>query len=181
MRDVTRSLERDGRRVSDQGSVWSLIDQKAARLDTRSDTNAMAAMFETLQGSIDRYIAAFPPVERQVGAIVYVSGRLAGLELFDAPGTWRKLSAKVLRSYALDAIDRRHAKARKPRVGDATVFSDQVTSTAASTFAAAGEGEDVRLTSPTIAAAALVAHGRAIRVSAFPVSGASVREEGPLM
>ena len=38
----------------------------------------MAAMFETLRGSIDRYIAAFPPVERQVGAIVYVSGRLAG-------------------------------------------------------------------------------------------------------
>ncbi len=87
----------------------------------------------------------------------------------------------MLRSYALDAIDRRHANARKPRVGGATVFSDQVTSLAASTFAAAGEGEDVRLTSPTIAAAALAAHGRAIHVSAFPVKGASVRDEGPLM
>jgi hypothetical protein len=176
MRDVTRSLEHDGRRVSDQGSVWSLIDQKAARLDARSDTSAMAAMYDRLRGSIEGYVSAFPPVEHQVGAVVYVGGRLAGLELFDAPDTWRKLSPKVLRSYALDAIDRRHARSRRPRVGDATVFSGQVSSSAASTFAAAGEGEDVRLTGAGVAAAALVARGRAIHVSAFPVDSVPERD-----
>lgn len=169
MRDVTRSLEYDGRRVSDQGSVWSLIDQKAARLDARSDTSAMSAMYDRLHGLIEAYVGAFPPVEHQIGAVVYVGGRLAGLELFDAPDTWRKLSSKVLRSYALDAIDRRQRRSRKPRVGDATIFSDRVSSSAASTFPAAGEGEDVRLTGAGVAAAALVTRGRAIHVSAFPV------------
>jgi hypothetical protein len=175
MRDVTRSLEHDGRRFSDQSSVWSLIDQKAARLDAQSETSAMSEMYDRLQGLIDAYVTAFPPVEHQVGAVVYVGGRLAGLELFDAPDTWRKLSPKVLRSYALDAVDRRHRRSRKPRVGDATVFSDRMASSTASTFAAAGEGEDVRLSGAGVVAAALVVRGRAIHVSAFPVDSVANR------
>jgi hypothetical protein len=51
-----------------------------------------------------------------------------------------------------------------------------VTSSAAFTFAAAGEGEDVRLTSAGVAGAALVARGRAIHLSAFPVNGQAVDE-----
>ena len=45
-----------------------------------------------------------------------VAGCLAGLELFDAPSTWRKLLPKLVRSYALDAIDRQEQTAAPPRV-----------------------------------------------------------------
>jgi ARG and Rhodanese-Phosphatase-superfamily-associated Protein domain len=176
MRNVTESLQREGRRRSDQGAVWDLIAQKSGRLRAPSATGAMGAMFESRQDTIEQYVRAFPPVERQVGAVVFVSGQLAGLEVFDAPETWRKLSPKVLRSYALDAIDRRRTRRGKPRVGDASVFSDRVTSSAAFTFAAAGEGEDVRLTSAGVAGAALVARGRTIHLSAFPVNGQTVDE-----
>ena len=73
----------------------------------------MAAMFEKLGHSLEDFIATFKPVDRQVAAVLLVNGRLAGLELFDAPSTWRKLWPKLVRSYALDAIDRRDESASR--------------------------------------------------------------------
>lgn len=106
MRDVTASLRTSGTRRSNQGDVWNRIADKAARLGAESDTGAMAAMFERAQAPIDGFVEAFPPDPRQAGAIFAINGRLVGLELFDAPATWRKLAPKLLRSYAVDAIDK---------------------------------------------------------------------------
>jgi hypothetical protein len=149
--------------------VWHAIAQKSARLGAESDTAAMAAMYERLDHSLEDFIAAFPPVERQVGAVFLVNGRLAGLELFDASSTWRKLSPKLVRSYALDAIDRQRAG---PRVTlhDGRALIDAVVSSQSAVFPAVAEGEDVRLTGHDVAGAALVARERAIHVSAFPTA-----------
>ena len=70
-----------------------------------SDTSAMSAMFDARHVALDEFVTAFTPVERQVGAVFFVNGRAAGLELFDAPRTWRTLAPKLIRSYALDALD----------------------------------------------------------------------------
>ena len=107
MQQVTSSLLSSGARRSDQSAVWSDIAAKSARLGAHSDTAAMAAMYEKVVGSLEDFVAAFPPADGQVGAVFLVNGRLGGLELFDAASTWRKLSPKLVRSYALDAIDRR--------------------------------------------------------------------------
>ena len=107
MRQVTSSLRASGVRRSDQQAVWNDIAHKSARLAVASNTAAMQAMYERVDHSLDDFVAAFPPADRQVGAVFLVNGRLAGLELFDAPSTWRKLSPKLVRSYALDAIDHR--------------------------------------------------------------------------
>ena len=123
-------------------------------------------------------MAAFPPVEHQVGAVFFVNGQPAGLELFDAAGTWRKLAPKLVRSYALDALDVMAALDRPggERAHDvsgdlAQMFASQVASSPAATFPAAGEGEDVRLTGQGLAGGALVARGRAVHISAFPQRG----------
>ena len=105
-----------GERSSDQQEVWSAIAEKSARLGAPSDTSAMSAMYDKLDHSLEDFVAAFAPVERQVGAVFLVNGRVVGLELFDAPSTWRKLSPKLVRSYALDAIDRQAAVACFRRV-----------------------------------------------------------------
>ena len=80
----------------------------------------MSAMYDKVDHSLEEFVAAFLPAERQVGAVFLVNGRVVGLELFDAPSTWRKLSPKLVRSYALDAIDRRElarASVRQPMEG----------------------------------------------------------------
>lgn len=169
MRQVTASLTATGARSSDQGAVWALIAEKSARLSAPSDTSAMSAVFDTLHTPLEQFVAAFPPVENQVGAVFIINGRHAGFELFDAVSTWRTLSAKLVRSYAVDAIDRRREPARKPESQGTATFLTSITSSSATVFKATGDGEDVRLIGADIAGAALVAGGRAVQLSAFPI------------
>jgi hypothetical protein len=130
----------------------------------------MSAMYEQLDTPLEQFVGAFPPAEHQVGAIFLINGRRAGLELFDAASTWRKLAPKLVRSYAVDAIDRRRQRARKAEAQAAPTFATSVVSCAAAVFPGTGDGEDVRLTGPDIAGAALVVDGCAVHVSAFPIT-----------
>jgi hypothetical protein len=171
MRQVTESLTAWGERASNQHAVWDLIAAKAERLDAPSDTSAMSAMYDKATDSLEDFVKSFLPQERQVGAVFIVNGRVAGLELFDAASTWRKLSSKLVRSYALDAIDRQRAAAVPDSSVEASVLISSVVSSDASVFPAVGEGEDIRLDGRDVVGAGLVARGRAIHVSAFAVNG----------
>ncbi len=167
MRQVTSSLLSSGARRSDQSAVWSAIEEKSARLGAHSDTAAMAAMYDRVDGSLEDFVVAFPPADGQVGAVFQVNGRLGGLELFDAASTWRKLSPKLVRSYALDAIDRWQETELLRASPDFRALISAVMSSQSAVFPAVGEGEDVRLSGPDLTGAALVARDRAIHVSAF--------------
>jgi len=167
MQQVTESLRVSGTRRSDQGAVWAGIEMKMSRLGSKSDTAAMSAMYEDLKRPLDEFVAAFRAIDGQVGALFLVNGRRAGLELFDTPAAWNKLSSKLVRSYALDAIDRSRESAVPATPERARAVIDAITSSQASVFEAVGEGSDVRLTGADVGGAALVARGRTIHVSAF--------------
>jgi hypothetical protein len=167
MRQVTESLLASGARSSDQGDVWSAIAQKSARLGAASDTAAMSAMFDKLDRPLEDFVNAFPAGERQVGAVFMVTGGLCGLELFDAPRTWRQLSPKLVRSYALDAIDRQARVNPAVQLTEASTLIDDIASSRFAVFPALGEGHDVRFESRRVTGAALAARGRAVHVSAF--------------
>jgi hypothetical protein len=162
-----------GRRTSDQQDVWSLIADKSARLGTLSDTAAMSAMFESCHTTVEAFVAAFTPVEGQVGGVFFVNGRAAGVELFDVPGTWRTLAPKLLRSYALDALDRTDSPVAFDAAADAAALIRALTTSQASIFPAVGFGEDVRFDGAGVLGAALVGVGKAIHVSAFSMNGHS--------
>jgi len=189
MQHVTASLSATGSRESDQSEVWSQIAHKSERLRVRSATSAMSDIYDSLDRTIDAYVGAATPVANQVGAVFLINGKPAGMDLFDSPSTWRKLAAKLVRGYALDAIDRRQTTSdtsetpltpqrhlrdtsgtseTPQRPGVAAGFAQTVQSAEASVFPATGEGEDVRLKGLAVAGAALVAHERVVHMSAFP-------------
>ena len=167
MQQVTASLRATGTYGSDQGAVWASIERKMSRLGAKSDTRAMAAMYEDQQQPIEDFVSAFRVMDGQVGAMFLVNGRPGGIELFDATATWRKLSSKLIRSYALDAIDRSKEPTMPAAPFQGSDLIAAIRSSQAAVFTAVGEGDDVRLTGTGIAAAALVARGRAIHLSAF--------------
>ena len=174
MQNVTASLRSNSSRRSNQGEVWNLIAEKSSRLDAPSPTSAMSSMYEVHEGSIDEFVKAFTPGERQVGAVFFINGRVAGLELFDAASTWRAISPKLVRSYAIDAIDRPRTEVATPSPESAKAFCTALASSAGSTFPATGMGDDVRLTGVQVMGAALVAEGRAMHVSGFPLHAAPI-------
>ena len=106
MQQVTASLRSSGTRRSDQSAVWAGIEEKMSRLGSRSKTAAMSAMYEDLQTTARRLRLGLSRDGRPGGRAVPGERPPGGLELFDAAATWKKLSPKLVRSYALDAIDR---------------------------------------------------------------------------
>jgi hypothetical protein len=128
---------------------------------------ANALIGRRAQGAPDHRLDVTPLAT--YGAMFFINGAYAGLELFDAASTWRKLAAKVIRSY------RRRTRS-PPRAAQATKTAraegvrDSCRSRSGVGVPAIGEGSDVRLSGTDRAGAALVAGGRVIHPCAFPVA-----------
>jgi hypothetical protein len=181
MAQVTRSIVDRGERVSDQSAVWAHIAEKSVRMDARSATSAMEQIFHQHARSLESYVAGCVPVEEQCGGLFAIDDRIIGFDLFDKPGTFRKLLPKLVRSYAVEAIDGTHIGLRpKPdrrRSGrgaaDSPIshlapgFLGVVAAAAQQRCAAVGVGDDVRLIADGIVGAALVVGNDVVHVSAF--------------
>ena len=163
---VSANLRESGSRQSDQGEVWRDIDGMMHRMEVDSDTDAIADAFQQFSGSVDEYVAAFSTSETQVGACFVINGKICGLELFDVSDTCSKLMPKLIRSYALDAIEERQAATPVASPG-LDEFLQQVAAAPADSFEALGEGEDLRIHSTAIAGGALAARERVVHLCAF--------------
>lgn len=167
---VSENLRESGHRNSHQGEVWEDISCKMASMKVNSSTHAIADAYEHFSGSVDEYVAAFKTSDTQVGACFSINGKIRGVELFDVSATCAKLMSKLIRSYALDAIEERQETASTNSQSDAQSTADfiQAVATApADSFKALGEGEDLRIHSNRIAGGALVAGDRVVHLCAF--------------
>jgi hypothetical protein len=172
MQHVTASLRRTGTYDGNQGEIWSDISEKAASMRVESATDAMADIFAQAHEQIEAYVGAFAPLPGQAGALFAIGGKIAGVELFDAAATFRRFMAKLLRSYAMDAIEDAADDTAPPVEEAVSRFLEDMKAAALQRFPALGEGEDLRLESATVAGGALAADGRVIHLCAFRVETA---------
>ena len=171
MASVSFSLRERGRPASDQGEVWQDIDRMAAHLKVASPTGAMANIFESYSGDLDECVRTLSSVKGQLGAVFAINGEIIGFDLFDQSSTLKKLLPKLVSGYAIQALSRRTAKPVKaPTLEAAKELLDAVSTSQGRSFAATGEGEDVRIEGPSLSAAALVAKGRVIHLCGFRVA-----------
>jgi hypothetical protein len=182
VKQVTESMLCTGARMSNQSDVWAGISQKAQRLNADSSTFAMAAMYVQNAASLDEFVEGMIPFPGQVGALFAIGDRIAGLDLFQSDTLLRKLWPKIVRSYALDAIDpdayadhdassRHH---RRPSEKDgasrraaAEHFIHRCAEADGKVVPALGLGEDVRLEAKGLSAAALVLNEELVHLAAF--------------
>lgn len=169
MEQVTRSIMSSGARMSDQSQVWADIAEKSHRMRATSPTSAMEAIFRRHGESIDRFVETCRPTQGQVGALFAIGGRIAGLELFDSAVTCHKLLAKIVRSYAIDALDRIDDAASEgaPLREAAARFLAAVAASDSTSAPAVGIGTDVRLTGAGLTGGALVVDGAVVHASVF--------------
>ena len=179
-RQVTSSLLSRGVPVADQGQVWSAIAAKASRLEAHSATDAMAQMFESHAASVEAYVEAIHVMEGQRGALFVIDGVPTGLDLFDSAETLETMLPKVLRGYAIDALDRKVAAAAAgsveaiPTDADfervetaARGFLSALRNIESKPFPAVGTGESWRFVSSTVSGGALVVDGHVVHASVF--------------
>jgi hypothetical protein len=160
-------LVSDARR-SDQSAIWDEIASKSARLGADSPTQAMNAMYDSRAVSLDAYMRAFAWTEEQAGVAFAIGPDVMGLDLLDHPHTLRAMFPKLLRSYALDAIEAPHSAAAT--ASQMAEFLTRIGKAERLVKPAVGIGEDVRLTGEGISGAALWAE-RYIHLCAFKMNG----------
>jgi len=175
---VTESMRSNGTRKSDQQAVWRNIAAKATRLKASSPTGAMSAIFESQASSLEEFTRAFTWQEGQCGVAFAIGGRVLGLEVFDHAEAMRRFFQKLVRSYALDALDAGSSAHEPASVEAACALVTQIG--AAQSFAeqALGLGKDVRFNGPEISGAALWAQERYVHICSFAKNGKSSDASG---
>jgi hypothetical protein len=107
-----------------------------------------------------------PTRDDQLGAVFAINDAVVSLELFDAHTTYRHLANKLIRSYALDAMEQNEVT-EVPDFNKVQAFVDSVRLAPRERFTAVGIGETVRLSSDQVLGAALEVGGSCIHLAAF--------------
>lgn len=171
---VSDSLRRRGSHTSDQGAVWNSVAEKAMLAGAASPTGAMHEIYQSRGQSLGGYLAAFPYVAGAVGFAVALGGQMAGADLFDSPATAAALWPKLLRSYALDALD--SADGGPVEQQRAARLFGRTRGAHAQTFPSIALGEDVRIEGDGVTGGGLVYDETAVHITLFRVHGASAAQ-----
>lgn len=177
---VTENLRSHGAPLSDQGQVWEEIAVKMERMAVNSSTGAMSDLFEARSHGVEEYVDALQPLPDQCGAIFAIDGKVAGLELFDAQRTLSRALPKLVRSYALDALETLSPRKRSPgppAAIAAAALLDRVREAPVTLHPSLGEGNDARFAHGNLSGAGLLARDRVVHLLAFVMETAS-REPG---
>ena len=181
---VTESLRSRGERAAPTSRrSGPTSPTRSPSCGAASETLAMADAYESRAAQVEAYVNAFRAAPRQHGAVVTIDGQPVGLELFDSAAAFSRYLAKLVRSYALDAIETADglisASGLAPSEAQVRRFLDRVSAAAGERFPALGEGEDIRLTGSAVAGGALAVDGRLVHLAGFAVGvrSASLRAE----
>lgn len=185
MSSVHASLIQGRGYTSDQMKVWEDLQFMSAESGVSSPTSAMSDTYKHHQKSIDTFVAAFPVEENQAGLLAFIDGRLAGCDFVSRPGVYGKLHAKLLRSYAVDAVVRDPNSATNgdtgPQGDPVADFLAAIAQCKQENFASVGMGEDVRFIGPDLIGTALAVEGVAVHAAFFPKPAEKDRRIGEIL
>ena len=175
---VQQSMRSEGTRRSDQGRVWSSIDDKAVAMDAPSETGAMSEIFERHAKALDDYVRKVEAAPDQLGAIFSVAGGSYGLDLFDRHATLAAFLPRLVRSYGVDALERRTEGDEAAPDSAARDFLDRLGAGSFDDHPAVGLGRDVGIVTDGAIGGALVVDETTVHLTGFsnPRTGRADRE-----
>jgi hypothetical protein len=176
---VSENLKRGRQFRSDQGVVWEEIENKYARMSAeRSPTMAMADLYESHRDLSSEYLAAFRPVDKQIGIVVFIDGQVTGLELVAKFETFEKTHSKLVNSYVIDALETA-ASQEKPSSqtlkAKASKVLDAVQKARLEVRRSVALGNDLRFESSDVIGAGLEFEGQVLQLSVFSKNGNASR------
>ncbi len=140
---------------ADQSAVWKEVGvkNKVRGTENATDTYRRVATEKSVDDAIAPYartlgkaLGAAEERERVVGVAVALNGKVVAIEQFDSPRLFAKVSAKILRSYYVDAVDAPRDAAAKPATAeDVVAFARREKDTAAELVAQDGARKTERM------------------------------------
>lgn len=165
--NVTKSLREREEYDAKQGQVWAEVERKISSHQTSSRTRALRDVYEQTEDELKQYLEAFKVPEAE-GVVVEIDGVVMGAELFDHHETLRDLWGKLIKGYALDAVERKH-NPRTSKTAPLTpqAFLDAAEKATEEPYESVGVGSDVRLTANEVTGSSLFWEDRLIHASLF--------------
>jgi hypothetical protein len=156
---VTASLRTADVPLANQQAIWSEVDARHRAMGTSSATAALRDAYVQRANDLDHVLSGLAyPSDEPVGVVALVEGRAECADLFDRPETLRAYWNRLVRSYALEALD---STPRKPSVNSAARLLRRPGGASLTPFASLGIGTDVRIVGNGVVGAALV-HGQTV-------------------
>lgn len=174
VKDVSEHVKNSRSFDADQGRIWNGISEKHMNFNVRSETSAMADIFEAKTDDLHSYEKAFKPNPNQIGFITLINGKVVGLDAFGSPKVFPKVYAKLMRGYFLDAIDPTEKKGLSKEKSVSGLlktvgkFVKAVKTSKTDACKSVGEGDDIRLENSDVNGFALVNKGSLVHLAAFP-------------
>jgi hypothetical protein len=166
--DVSYSIKRGDGYRSNQGRIWNNIADKSARMKVNAPTGAMADVFDSYEDELSAFLEKFHLIEWQVGAVFATNGQILGYEGFGCHDTFKRFFDKLVKSYALDALDiLKHQQEGSVPPDKARRFIKSATKSKAEGHPSIDQGTNVTFESRTVSGIALVEEDRVLHLSAF--------------
>jgi hypothetical protein len=162
------SYNRDGKPTSRQREVWGEVSRKLKSMCSASPSAALQQAYEDHRARLQEIQTALGRPAGCTGAAFALGDQVVGVDLFDQPGTLAKLWAKILRAYAIDALE------QPPN--ESTVSSDEVREWLRSaadaewqSFKSSGLGFDFRIKGPGVVGGSLMVDDKPVHAELFAV------------
>jgi len=170
---VAKSRRGGGRFQADQMEVWQDIDQRLAQTHTASATDSYEDYVRSRRADLSDLLAAFRPLERQVGFVAASGDEILGLEAVGRTDVFADQFEGLVRSYAVDAIDPAPGGRQRqvPGADSPEAFLAALGRAPVLRGRSLGLGDDLRIEGEDVSGCALVA-GQVVHLTAFPVTAA---------
>jgi len=165
-KQMSASYKLSGSPRSDQGEVWAEIESKLQRMGSRSPSSELNQVYRDKKEKLDEIVEKIQAPEGCCGAVFVSGNRILGLDVFDKQSTLRKMWPKLLRGYAVDALEDAASQAdvSAARVQD---WLSSLPRAKAERHKSPGLGDDVRLQADDTHGGALIVENSPVHVEVF--------------
>ena len=159
-----------GTPTSDQMAVWNEVARKLSAMGSASPSHAFEQVYEDYAARLNDLGSRLQPPEGCHGVLFAVTGQIEGADIFDQPATLVKLWAKLVRGYALDAMEMRESEAPAITTEDGSRWLQAAAGAETESYPSPGIGRDVRLKTTALSGSALVVDEQAVHLELFAQS-----------
>jgi hypothetical protein len=164
---VYRSLLAGRGHSSDQRQVWSDIAVLHRKAGSSSQTQAMRDVYMAKSEELDKYLQAFERIPNQQGCLVFVNGKLMGLDVVSKEDIYKQVHPQLIKSYAMEAILGKKEPSESVTKAMGQNFFEKVKKSKEKQFDGVGLGKDYRYEIEDVFGSALIFNNRVIHLAFF--------------
>jgi hypothetical protein len=167
---VSDSLQESREYRSDQGTVWTSIDELSEQTGIHSRTAAMRDVYEAKEKELDEYLKTFTCLPQQKGLLTFINEEIVGFDFLSLDTAYALLHPKLVKSYAMEALMQKEPKSEKPGADIAKEFLKEVGRCKEKKYKSIGKGDDHRFEGKQLVGSALKFQKKVIHMAFFSIS-----------